>query len=76
MRVSKELQVFDLPFNATDHVPTYQLLPGDDFEGDLLAGHPMDSKFDLSERTLAQGTDDIICADPLLELHLLATLVH
>lgn len=70
MRVSQELQIFDLALDATSHVSADELLSGDDLERDLLAGAIMNSQLDLSEGALAECLDDLVGADTLLRLNL------
>lgn len=74
--MAKELKILNLSLNPSDHVSTDQLLACDDLESDLLIGRPMNSELDLAEGTLAQRLDNIVGADALVDLGLLARLLR
>ncbi len=71
MRVTQKLQVFNLALDAADHVAADELLPGDNLEGDLLAGADVSSQSDLTKRAFPQGPNNLVRAYALLGLCLL-----
>jgi hypothetical protein len=75
VRVPQQLQVLNLALDAAGHVAADELLPGDDLEGDLLAGAVVDGQPHLAKGALAQGPDDGVGANPLLRLGLVLRLV-
>lgn len=66
MRVPQQLKILNLALDSAGHVPADELLPGDDLEGDLLAGAIVDGQANLAEGSLAQRADDFVGADALL----------
>lgn len=71
MGVPEQLQILDLALYSAGHVAADQLLAGDDLEGDLLAGAPVDGQLDLAEGALSQGLDDVVLANALVCLDLI-----
>ena len=72
MRMAKQLEVFNLALNPALHVATDEFLPRNNLESDLLAGAAMHGQLDLAEAALAEGLDDVVCADALLCAYLVA----
>lgn len=66
MRVPQQLEILNLALDSAGHVPTDELLSGDDLEGDLLAGAIMDGQANFAEGSLAQRAEDFVGADTLL----------
>ena len=62
VRMAQQLQVLDLPLNASLHVARLQVLAGDDLEGDLLAGSLVNGQLHLAEAAFAQSLDDLVLA--------------
>ena len=70
MGMSQQLQVLDLSFHPTRHVPRDELLSGNNLQGNLLVRDPVSRQLDLPKTALPKRADDMVGPDALLGLPL------